>query len=291
MKNQHTNHLFVLGLATLFISTSGTLGKFINLPTPVIIWSRSAIAAFCLLLFCVYKKFSIKIKSKKDTPTIIFGAVLMGLHWVTYFYALKLSNVALGMLSMFTFPVMTALLEPFFTKTKLNPIHLFLALLVLLGIYILAPEFNFENSQLKGICFGLFSALCYALRNLILKRHVDQYNGTVLMTQQALIVTVLLLPVLFLMDIENISTQFPYLIILGLVTTAIGHSMFISSLKHFSVSTASIIGSAQPICGIIIAFFFLNEIPTRNTFFGGALILATVVIESIRSKKPKDIEK
>jgi drug/metabolite transporter (DMT)-like permease len=287
MKNQHNNHLFLLALATLLISTSGTLGKFIDLPTPVIIWGRSAIASIFLFAYCRFKKFSIKIKSKKDAPSIIIGAAFLALHWVTYFYALKLSNVAIGMLSMFTFPVITALLEPVFTKSRLNPIHVVLALIVLLGVYMLAPDLNLENTHLKGILFGIFSALCYALRNLILKGHVNNYNGTVLMTQQALIVAILLTPILFTMDISNITTQYPYLIILGLVTTAIGHSMFIASLKYFSVSTASIIGSAQPICGIIIAFFFLNEIPTLNTFIGGALILTTVVIESIRSKKVK----
>jgi drug/metabolite transporter (DMT)-like permease len=285
MKNQHTKHLSILLLATLFISTSGTLGKFIDLPTPVTIWWRAALGGLFLFVFCKYKKLSLKIHSKKDVPSILLGALLMGGHWVTYFYALKLSNVALGMLSMFTFPVMTALLEPFFTKSKFNPVHVLLALLVLLGIYILAPEFNFENTHLKGILFGLFSALCYALRNLILKRHVNKYNGTVLMMQQAFIVSIILLPVMFLMDTSNIKTQYPYIIILALVTTAIGHSLFINSLKHFSVSTASIIGSAQPFLGIIIAFIFLNEIPTLNTFIGGALIMATVIIESIRSKK------
>lgn len=285
MKNQHTKHLLLLALATLFISTSGTLGKFIDLPTPVIIWCRSALGALFLFIYCRYKKFSIKIQSKKDLPTIILGALLLGTHWVTYFYALKLSNVAIGMLSMFTFPVITALLEPLFTKSKFNPIHIILALMVLLGIYILAPNFNFESTHLKGIGFGVFSAFSYALRNLILKRHVDKYNGTALMMQQALIVSIVLLPVIFTMDTSNIESQFPYLLILGLVTTAIGHSLFIGSLKYFSVSTASIIGSAQPICGIIIALIFLNEIPTFNTFIGGSLILTTVIIESIRSKK------
>jgi drug/metabolite transporter (DMT)-like permease len=57
------------------------------------------------------------------------------------------------------------------------------------------------------------------------------------------------------------------------------------SLKFFSASTASIISSLQPIFGIILAFFFLQEMPTKNTFFGGGLILLTVVVESIRSKK------
>ncbi|MCF8273684.1 MAG: DMT family transporter [Flavobacteriaceae bacterium] len=285
MKNQHTNHLFELLVGTLFISTSGVLGKFIDMPTPVIIWCRCALGALFLFGFCRFKKISIKINSKKEFSTVFLSSLFLGVHWITYFYALKFSNVALGMLSLFTFPVITALLEPLFIKTKLNPIHIFLGLLVLLGIYILAPEFNFESSQVKGVLLGLFSALCYALRNLILKQHIGQYSGTTLMMHQIFILSVLLLPVMFTMDVSNISTQFPYIIILALVTTAIGHSMFIHSLKYFSVSTASIINSLQPIFGIVMAFFFLKEIPTWNTFIGGSLILATVIIESVRSKR------
>jgi drug/metabolite transporter (DMT)-like permease len=285
MKNQHANHLLELLIGTLFISTSGVLGKFIDLPTPVIIWCRSALGGLFLYLFCRYRKFDIKITSKKDFITILLSAVLLGTHWITYFYALKLSNVALGMLSLFTFPVITALLEPLFIKTKLNIIHVFLGIIVLIGIYILAPKFDFESSQVKGILLGLFSALCYALRNLTLKRHIAQYSGTALMMHQILILSVLLIPFMFIMDISNLTTQFPYVILLALITTAIGHSMFIHSLKYFSVSTASIINSLQPVLGIIMAYFFLKEIPTWNTFFGGSLILTTVIIESIRSKK------
>ncbi|WP_282041856.1 DMT family transporter [Winogradskyella flava] len=283
-EKSHLNHLLWLTAATIFISTSGALGKFIDMPTPVIIWFRSALAALFLFLFCKFKKIDLKIQNRKDQKTFFTGAVLMGAHWITYFYALKFSNVAIGMLSIFTFPVMIALLEPLFSKSKFDPIHIVLGIVVLIGIYILAPEFDLESSQLQGILFGLFSALCYALRILILKQEVSKYNGTMLMFYQVAIVSVLLIPVLFFMDFSNVTTQYPYLILLALLTTAIGHTLFVNSLKYFKASTASIIGSTQPIFGIIIAYFFLNEIPTIHTFVGGALILATVVIESVRSR-------
>ncbi|MGB5420450.1 DMT family transporter [Algibacter sp.] len=285
MKNQHNNQLLQLTIGTVLISTSGALGKFISMPTEVIIWWRCALGAIFLFLFCKYKKFNLKIHSKKDFSTILFSSVLLGLHWITYFYALKLSNVALGMLSIFTFPVITAFIEPLFTKTKLNSMHIVLALMVLLGIYILAPEFNFQSNQVKGILFGILSAFFFALRNLMLKKSAAIYNGSALMLYQTFLLTILLLPFLFIKDTSNITTQYPYIILLALVTTAIGHSLFVSSFKYFSVSTASIIASAQPIYGIIIAFFFLNEIPTLNTYIGGTLILATVIIESLRSRK------
>lgn len=286
MKEQsHYKNLFLLTIATLIISSSGTLGKYIDLPTPVTIWWRSALAAVFLLVFCLYKGISLKVNGKKDRWTFFIAAVLMGAHWITYFYALKLSNVAIGMLSIFTFPVFIALLEPLFAKTKFDSIHIVLGLIVLLGIYILAPDFNLESSQLQGVMLGVLSALCYAIRILILKDHIKKYNGTTLMFYQVGIISILLTPFLFLMDSSNITTQYPYVIILALFTTAIGHTMFVMSLKYFKASTAGIIGSSQPIFGIILAFFFLNEIPTINTFIGGSLILATVIIESIRSQK------
>jgi len=285
MKNQHNNQLLLLTFATLLISTSGTLGRFISMPTEIIIWWRCTLGGILLFTFCKIKKVNLKIDSKKDVYTILLSAVFLGIHWITYFYALKLSNVALGMLSLFSFPVITALLEPFFTKTKLNPIHIALGFLVLIGIYMLAPSFDFQSSQFKGILFGLFSAVFYALRNLMLKKQALKYHGTSLMMYQTIFLAILLLPFMFFMDGSNITTQYPYVVVLALVTTAIGHSLFIGSLKYFSVSTASIIGSAQPIFGIIIAFFLLNEIPTLNTFIGGALIIATVIIESVRSRK------
>ena len=287
MNNSHLKHVFWLTVATIFISTSGALGKFTDMPAPVIVWWRSALAAIFLLAFCLLKGIPLTINAKKDRLPFIISAVFMGAHWITYFYALKLSNVAIGMLSLFTFPVITALLEPLFSKVKFDPIHVLLGGLVLVGIYILAPEFNLESNQLQGILLGLVSALCYALRTLILKQHVVSYNGTTLMFYQVFILSILLVPVLYFMDTSNIKTQFPYVLLLALLTTAIGHTMFINSLKYFKVSTASIIGSAQPIFGIIIAYFFLNEIPNFNTFIGGSLIITTVIIESFRSHKQK----
>lgn len=285
MQENHTKNLAFLLLATLFISTSGVLGRYIAMPPEAIILFRALFAAVFIYLFCRIKKVDLTIHSKKDKISFLVSGFFMGAHWVTYFYALKLSNVAIGMLSMFTFPIMTAFLEPFFSKQKLSLVHVFLALLVLIGIYFLVPDFSIENDQAKGILFGIFSALCYSLRNLITKKSVTDYNSSAIMLFQLIIVSIILIPVLFLSDISNLESQFPYIILVALITTAIGHTMLVNSLQYFSVSTASIIGSIQPIFGIIIAYIFINEVPNKNTFIGGTLILITVIIESLRSKK------
>ncbi|MGB2165161.1 MAG: EamA/RhaT family transporter, partial [Flavobacteriaceae bacterium] len=95
---QYLKNLIQLNFAVLIISTSGTLGRYIELPVPLIILLRALIGGVFLYLFCKWKKLSFKIQ-KKDRKTIFFSGVLMGLHWITYFISLKLSNVAIGMLS------------------------------------------------------------------------------------------------------------------------------------------------------------------------------------------------
>ena len=118
MNNTHLKNLSGLILATLLISTSGVLGKYIAMPSEVIIWFRSAFAMIFLFGFCRYKKINLTVLTMRTHVPLIISSLFMAAHWISYFYALKLSNVALGMLSLFTFPLITALLEPFFFKTN-----------------------------------------------------------------------------------------------------------------------------------------------------------------------------
>ncbi|MBQ4821620.1 DMT family transporter [Aquimarina sp. MMG016] len=283
-KNIHLRNILELNLAMLFISTSGALGRYIDMPVPVIIGFRAIMACILLFIYCKWKCISFS-ASSKDRPTIILSGVLMGLHWITYFYSLKLSNVAIGMLSIFTYPVITALLEPILLKTKFQKVHILLAFLVLIGIYFLVPDLDFSNSYTKAVILGIISALCYSLRNIIMKTKVGNYNGSILMWYQLVVISICLLPFLFIMDSSGITEQWLPTLTLALLTTAIGHTMFLGSFKRFSITTASIISSVQPVYGIIIGVIFLGEIPVFSTIIGGALILTSVVIESVRSYK------
>ncbi|WP_430425603.1 DMT family transporter [Maribacter litoralis] len=284
MKSNYIQHLLEINLAMLFIATSGALGRYVQLPVPVAIGARAVLAFIALFLYCKWKGFSLKIE-RKDTLVIFLSGVLMGVHWVAYFYALKLSNVAIGMLSIFTYPVITALLEPILLKTKFQLVHLLLAFLVLAGMYFLSPSLDFENSYTIAIGFGVFSALAYALRNILMKRKVSKYNGSMLMTYQTAIVGVLLFPFLFSVTSNTLLGQWEILVALAVLTTAIGHTLFLMTFKHFNITTVSILSSVQPVYGILLGAIFLSEIPKGTTILGGILILSSVVIESVRSKK------
>ena len=278
-------HILQLNLAVIIISTSGTLGRYIELSPFLIIFLRSFIAIWALLIFCKIKGFKLNFSNKKDLLKVLFAGVLMCAHWLTYFQSLKLSSVAIGMLSIYTYPVITTFLEPLIRKTGFNKIHLFLGILVLFGVYFLVPEFSLDNQQTIAVCFGVGSAFLYSLRNILMKQQASKYNGSVLMLFQMFVVSTLLIPVLFFFDLSVIPSQLAPVLVLGLLTTSVGHTLLVSSFKYFSATTASIISSAQPIYGILLGYFILNEIPSVNTVIGGLLIATAVFTEIFRSFK------
>jgi len=278
----NSKNFIEINLAMLLLSTSGPFGKFITLPVPLTIAVRAVLALVFLALYCKFKGISFAVHSK-DRWAIVLSGLLMAGHWLAYFHALQLSNVAIGMLSLFTYPVFTSFLEPLFLKTRFQKSHLLLGFLVLLGLYFLIPDFSFGNKNTIAIAFGLLSAICYAIRNLILKTKVDRYQGSLLMTYQMIIVGVLLLPVYFVYDIRLVGEQWQGLLGVALITTVLGHSLFINCFKYFSVTTVSILSCIQPVYGILIGALFMSEVPVLTTIFGGILILTSVVVESIRS--------
>lgn len=287
MKSPTAKHFIEINIAILLISTSGALGKYIHMPPPVIIWMRSVLAVVFLGMYCWYKGGNFKIKTLKNRKTIFLSGIFMGIHWVTYFYALHLSNVAIGMLSLFTYPVITTFLEPLFFKSKINLRHVLLGVLVLIGISFLAPEFDLKNEQTLGIISGIISAFFYSLRNILMKKMVSNTSGSILMFYQMMVIAIFLWPVLFFLDFSISSSDIGALITLALVTTTIGHTLFVMSFKNFNIGTASIMSSIQPVYGIIFAFFFLSETPNFSTIFGGSIIVLTVVLEAIYHKKRK----
>jgi drug/metabolite transporter (DMT)-like permease len=245
------------------------------------------LAGLILGLYIKIRKFDFLPKKSSDIKLILLGGILMGVHWVSYFYALSLSNIAIAMLTLHAFPAMTSILEPLILKTKFQNYHFILASLVIAGVWIILPSFNIENKTVIAVGLGLVSALSYALRNIWTRKIMIHYNGSVIMFYQLFVMTVLLFPFLFIFSSSYVMTDWPYLVALALFTTVMGHTLLVMSLKHFSAISVSLISSIIPVYGILWGVFFLQEIPNTKTLLGGSLIMASFLIETYYSQKKK----
>ncbi|MEO9804179.1 MAG: DMT family transporter [Reichenbachiella sp.] len=281
------HHFFQLISAIVIMSSSGVLARSVDISPELAIWVRSLLGV--LVLFVSIRLMGLPTWTGPGKPlmAVVLSTILFGIHWVTYFYALYFSNVAVGMLSLFTFPVMTAILEPLIVKSKFSFVDLILALIAFAGVYFLVPEFDLNNKTTQGVLIGLFSALTYSLRNLTLKLHVKEHSGITLMFMQLLGLVVLLSPTLFyggyLPNLVGIRQDWLPLLILGVFTTAIGHTMFVMSFKNFSITMISILSTLTPLIGIGLGMYFLNEIPENNIWIGAGLISVAVIAESMKA--------
>ncbi|NNE26457.1 MAG: DMT family transporter [Saprospiraceae bacterium] len=271
-----------LNLAIIFLSTSGVLGRLIDMAPTLIIWWRCAIAVVLMGIYIKLTSRNLRIKEKGHKRVIFWSAFLLAAHWISYFYALSLSNIAIAMLTLHTYPAMTALLEPIFLKTKFRLYHLGLSVMVLVGVFILIPaDGGSENLGLAIIC-GCVSALAYALRNIFTRKVIPSYDGSVMMFFQLVVMTVLLLPILYFEPPASITTEWPFVGLLAIVTTCLGHTLFVHNLKKYEAVTISLLTSIVPVYGILWGVIFLSEIPSLMTVLGGIIILSAFLIESRR---------
>ena len=159
--------MILLGATALF-------SKILDLSAVDITYGRSVVA--CVMLFVIVKMFrgSIRLDSTKDYLVALLLGLLMAAHWVSYFAAMQYSSVSVGMIALFTFPVMTVLLEPFFEGIKLVWQDIVSAIVVLFGVFLLVPEISLENETTQGVLIGVLSALLYSFRNLVHRKHLLQ---------------------------------------------------------------------------------------------------------------------
>jgi len=233
-------------------------------------------------LFCLLLNKTLSINWKRDGKLLIASALLMGAHWVTYFYALDFATIAIAMLCIYAHPAMTAILEPLVLKVPWKSLDLILALFVLIGIVIMVPPMGEITSETGlGIILGLSSAFLYSLRNIVVRGLTNTVDSSALMFYQTGIVALILSPFLFSISSQASTGEWLAILSLGILTSAIGHTFYVQGLKAFRASTVGILSSILPVYGILWGFIFLHEVPSLRTVIGGAFILGVVIFKSL----------
>jgi len=284
MKN-HTEGLLSVHSAVLIFGLTALFSKFINLSAIEITLLRSVFAALIITLYIKFLNESLALHSKRDYWIVAVLGILLGTHWVTYFHAMQISSIAIGIISLYTYPVITVFLEPFFHGEKPHLKDILSALFVLFGIYLLVPEFSIDNETALGVFWGVLSAFLFAIRNIIHGRYLTGYPARHGLLYQTIIVFLMLLPFAGQIIPDVTQTQWLQLLILGVFFTALPHTLFAHSLLHLKAKTAGLVGCMQVVYGTAFAAIFLAEMPEWSTVIGGLIVISTAAFETISSGK------
>ncbi|RBP82229.1 threonine/homoserine efflux transporter RhtA [Shewanella putrefaciens] len=283
MSSAKPSGLIELHLAVLLFGGTALFSKLIPLSALDITFLRCIVAATVLGLLVKFSRKRLTLASKQDYLVAIGLGVIVSLHWVTYFAAMQLSSVAIGMIAFFTYPVMTVIAEPLLTGNKIKLHDMLSGVLVLIGVILLIPEANLGNDTTLGIAIGIVSAILFTTRNLLHKRYFSQYSGPHAMFYQTLVAVVFLIP-WHQTELGSISLEvWGLIILLGVVFTAAPHALFTSALRQLSAKTVGLVSCLQPFYGAMLALIILGEELNLNTLIGGTIIVATAIFETHQS--------
>ncbi|HAY40310.1 MAG TPA: EamA family transporter [Desulfobacteraceae bacterium] len=274
--------LVEIHVAVLLFGLAGLFGKFLFLSPLVIVFGRTSFAALTISAILFYSKTQIRTKSIQDFTVLVLLGIILAIHWVTFFHAIQISTVAVGLLTFSTFPVFVTFMEPYFFKENLRRFDMLTAGSVFIGLTLVIPSLDFQNNITQGAFWGTISGFTFAVLSILNRKYVGTYPSMVIVCYQNWMATLILFPFLFFEDLSLQPIDFLLLAVLGIFCTALAHVLFIKSLVHIKTQLASITACLEPVYGIIFAFVLLGEMPALRTILGGCIILGTITIASMK---------
>lgn len=271
----------IVQVAALILAGAAVIGAVLPVPVPAVIGARALIALPVIAVSALLRDNPVRPRRDRTTGIIALSGVLLAIHWMAFFQSVRVSSVAVGGMATFTFPVMTALVEPVVFRERFQR-HTFVhAVLVFVGIIVVSGVFTGSSGLVAGTLWGLLSAAFYTARNLISRNHATGAGLEQVMGIQLAVVGLVLLAPVMSADWSVMNRgHWAALIALGVVQTAIGHSLFIHGVNRIGAATASVAASMQPIYGALLAFILIGQRPSISTIIGAAFILGAVVQEA-----------
>lgn len=284
LRSQIKLHLivFILGFTAI-------LGKLISVPAINLVCYRTLIAFICLYIILLIKKTSIKLPFRSIMLISSIG-VIVALHWICFFYAIKVSNISVTLGCLSTSTLFTSIIEPLTQKRRIMWYEVLLGLVIIAGLYII---FQFETRYYEGIIFSVIAALLAATFSVLNKNISRRFDNNVISFYEMLSGFVVI--TIFLFIKEGFADAFIgitvndaiWLFILGFICTAYAFSATVDLMKKISAYIIVLTINLEPVYGIIMAFLIFGESErmTVGFYVGTFVILLSVFSYPLLSRK------
>ena len=267
--DSHGAALVALHIAVALFAFAALFGKWIAVPTPTIVFGRTAVAALALAALLAVRREGF---GGYEWRLGVNGALLAA-HWVAFFQAIQTATVAIGLLGFASFPLFVVLLEAIFLGRPAGMRAWMLTGVVTAGLVLIVPAFDVSDRNLRGLIWGVFSGASFALLAVCNRALASRRAAEEVAFWQNAVAALCLLPALTIAPEVPTARDLALLMVLGLLCTALAHTLFIRSLRVLSAHTASVVTCLEPIYGIALAVVLLGEVPDLRTLCGGGLVV------------------
>lgn len=274
-------NILILHFTVLIWGFTGVLGELISLSAMHLVWYRVLIAAISLWVYFLIAKKPILV-SKSQLIQYLAVGMLVGLHWVLFFHAIKISTVSVTLVTLSSVTLFTAILEPIINRKKISIADILIGLVIIFGIYLI---FKFEFQYFWGIVYGLSCAFCASIFSIFNARMVKKGSPTSITFYEmigAWIGVSIIMLISGQFDEQMILSQsdLMYLLVLGVGCTAIAYVLGVAVMRELSAFTVALTTNMEPVYGIILALLIFGQKEAMSTgfYFGAIIVLVAVFI-------------
>lgn len=265
---------------------TAVLGELISLEAVPLVWYRMSIGSLLMIIYIKYKKISLRVPLKVLFRFSVAG-IIIALHWITFFAAIKASNISITLAMFSTGAFFASLIEPFFFKRKIIGYEILFGLLVIIGVILITQT---EFRYILGIILGISSALFSTLFAVLNGKFVEEYPPSIISLYE-FISGVVFMSIFLALNGDGFNTAYfklsssdwINLFILASICTAYAFIASVHVMKYITPYTVVLTYNLEPIYGIVLALFLFPESETMRPLFyiGACLIIFTVLLNAV----------
>jgi drug/metabolite transporter (DMT)-like permease len=268
------------------------LGKLITLPAQaLVVWRMLLVSLFLAILPKVWR--GIRALPPKLMLTYAGIGVIVALHWLTFYAAIKLSNASVAVSCLALGSIFTAVVEPMITGRKHEISELFLGIMVVPGVVLLVG--GVPPGMHLGIVIGIISSFLTAVFATLNKRYVhDAEPESVTFIEMSVGGAFMALAGIAYFGTDNTLMlpdlrDFLLLMILALACTLLPFILSLHALRHISAFATQLALNMEPVYAIVIAGLLLKEYQelTPQFYLGVGIILTAVFVQPLIQGRKK----
>ncbi len=228
---------------------------------------------------------------------LALSGVLLSLHWITFFQAIKLTTVAVALAVLYIGPIAAAILSGPFLGEHVAP-RVWWALAIAAGGTVLvvqpwmdAPAGGGVGITAEGIAVAALSAVFLTALMLVGKPIAKDLGGLTMAIGELTIASLLLAPATY-QAVAQYSDFMVNFFVLGVFFTGFAGYVYWEVMRHLPVAAVSVVMYLEPATAVVWAAVFLGEIPNATTWLGvifvivGGAVAATASTEMDMANVP-----
>lgn len=272
----------------------GTAGIFVKLAyrtgldsiSLLIVQYMIAVFLMFLIAFLQDRK-KLHVSKRKLFNMAVLGVVGNTLMTVFYYKAFEHLQVAMVTMLLFTYPIMVFIYSSIFQKQKIDPKKIMAIFMAFIGCTLALNIFSGGGRySIKGLIFGLLSAVFYAFMNLYTEKRLDNVDALSINAYSTLFSLITLFFMRkpgFLLEGNIKFESLVYIMILAVLCEIVPLTLLYTSIQDIGALKVSIIGNLEIPTAMIVSFVFLRETISITQIIGASLIVYAVYL--IREQK------